>query len=182
MLRPFAGEVHLLPLDSRKPVDTDVDIALFDPFSPANPEGVDLGDLVAHPRLGKVVVYSWQPDRARVQDAIRTGATAFVSKTSSAHELVAALKRVHAGELVPPPVLEGAEVDGVEEGTSSDRGWPGREAGLTAREAEVIGYITQGMSIRTSYRKMGVTSRTNAVLWGLDHGFGPDRGRGSGLN
>jgi DNA-binding CsgD family transcriptional regulator len=29
--------------------------------------------------------------------------------------------------------------------------------------------------IRTSYRKMGVTSRTNAVLWGLEHGFSPDR-------
>ena len=28
--------------------------------------------------------------------------------------------------------------------------------------------------IRSSYRKMGVTSRTNAVLWGLDHGMGAD--------
>ena len=71
--------------------------------------------------------------------------------------------------------------------------WPGRAEGLTAREAEVIALITQGLSnaeiaeraslsinsvksyIRTSYRKMGVTSRTNAVLWGLEHGFSPDR-------
>ena len=28
--------------------------------------------------------------------------------------------------------------------------------------------------IRTAYRKMGVDSRTRAVLWGIDHGFRPD--------
>ena len=73
--------------------------------------------------------------------------------------------------------------------------WPGREEGLTAREAEVIALITQGLSnsdiashsslsinsvksyIRSAYRKIGVTSRTNAVLWGVEHGFHPDRAR-----
>jgi DNA-binding CsgD family transcriptional regulator len=67
--------------------------------------------------------------------------------------------------------------------------WPGKDKGLTPRESEVIAMITQGLSnaeianraslsinsvksyIRTSYRKMGVTSRTNAVLWGLQNGF-----------
>ena len=28
--------------------------------------------------------------------------------------------------------------------------------------------------IRTAYRKMGVDSRTRAILWGVDHGFRPD--------
>ena len=28
--------------------------------------------------------------------------------------------------------------------------------------------------IRTAYRKIGVHSRTRAVLWGVDHGFRPD--------
>ena len=67
--------------------------------------------------------------------------------------------------------------------------WPGREEGLTEREAEIIALITQGKSndeiaavsylsknsiksyIRSAYRKIGVTSRTQAVLWGVDHGF-----------
>ena len=31
--------------------------------------------------------------------------------------------------------------------------------------------------IRTIYRKIGVASRTQAVLWGVDHGFTPDRHR-----
>ena len=69
--------------------------------------------------------------------------------------------------------------------------WPGREFGLTAREAEIIALITQGLTnqeiaersylsinsvktyIRTAYRKMGVASRSQAVLWGVRHGFEP---------
>lgn len=70
--------------------------------------------------------------------------------------------------------------------------WPGRDRGLTAREAEVIGLITQGLRneqiaacmfvsvntvktyIRSAYRKMRVDNRTRAVLWGVDHGFRPN--------
>ena len=73
--------------------------------------------------------------------------------------------------------------------------WPGREAGLSPREAEVIALITQGRSnadiaslmylsintvktyIRSAYRKIGVTGRSHALLWGLDHGFQPDHHR-----
>jgi DNA-binding CsgD family transcriptional regulator len=70
--------------------------------------------------------------------------------------------------------------------------WPGRKHGLSAREAEVVALITQGLGnaeiasrtyttintvktyIRSAYRKIGVDSRTRAVLWGIDHGFRPD--------
>ena len=73
--------------------------------------------------------------------------------------------------------------------------WPGRTEGLTDREAEVLALITQGRSnkeiaqvmylsintvktyIRSAYRKIGVTGRPHAMLWGLDHGFQPDHHR-----
>lgn len=78
-------------------------------------------------------------------------------------------------------------------GSSSDEPvkWPGREEGLTPREAEVIALVTSGLSnneiadrthlsinsvesyIRSAYRTMGVTSRSKAVLWGIDHGMAP---------
>jgi NarL family two-component system response regulator LiaR len=34
--------------------------------------------------------------------------------------------------------------------------------------------------IRSAYRKIGVTSRSRAILWGIDHGFQPDRSRMTG--
>ena len=63
------------------------------------------------------------------------------------------------------------------------------------RQAEIIALITQGLSnqdiaqrsylsinsvktyIRTAYRKMNVASRSQAVLWGVSHGFQPDVAR-----
>lgn len=78
------------------------------------------------------------------------------------------------------------------EGGAVDEGrWPGQEQGLTVRESEVVALITQGFSnaeiatrsylsinsvktyIRTAYRKMGVTSRSQAVLWGVHHAMLP---------
>jgi DNA-binding NarL/FixJ family response regulator len=191
MLRPYAAQVELVPLDSRVPVSSPVDIALVDTAgSGTGPDPSDrLAALVADPQVGRVVVYSWNTDRAPVDQALEQGAAAYLSKTIPAADLVAALQRVHAGEsLDHGPRLDGADEDRVPVGS-----WPGREHGLTAREAEVIAMITQGLSnqeiaersslsinsvksyIRTSYRKMGVTSRTNAVLWGLDHGFSSER-------
>ena len=73
--------------------------------------------------------------------------------------------------------------------------WPGRGEGLTERESEVLALITQGRNnaevagmtylspntvksyIRNIYRKIGVSSRTQAVLWGVRHGFTPDHHR-----
>jgi DNA-binding NarL/FixJ family response regulator len=73
--------------------------------------------------------------------------------------------------------------------------WPGRGEGLSDRESEILALITQGKSnadvaeltylspntiksyIRTIYRKIGVASHTQAVLWGVHHGFTPDHNR-----
>ena len=67
--------------------------------------------------------------------------------------------------------------------------------GLSDRESEILALITQGLSnadvaartfltpntvksyIRTLYRKIEVASRTQAVLWGIDHGFAPNHHR-----
>ena len=72
---------------------------------------------------------------------------------------------------------------------SRKRSWPGQAEGLTEREAEIIALITRGLSnkdiaarcflsinsvksyIRSAYRRMGVTSRSQAVLWGVRHGM-----------
>ena len=73
--------------------------------------------------------------------------------------------------------------------------WAGRTEGLTDREAEVLALITQGKSnadiatlmylsintvksyIRSAYRKIGVSTPGQAILWGVYHGFTPDHHR-----
>jgi DNA-binding CsgD family transcriptional regulator len=95
---------------------------------------------------------------------------------------------VHRGERVLSEVPPRARA-------ASGLNWPGRHEGLTDREAEILALITQGKSnaevaaltylspntvksyIRTVYRKIGAGSRTQAVLWGVGHGFTPDHHR-----
>jgi DNA-binding CsgD family transcriptional regulator len=165
MLEPYRDRVVIAELDSTMSVKDAVDIVLYDSFAQPESDHEEIGVLVAN-----------------------HGAHGYLSKTLPARELVAALEAVHAGEVV------------VSEATGRARGapgqdWPGRSEGLSEREAEILALITQGKSnadvarltylspntvksyIRTIYRKLGVDSRTRAVLWGVQHGFTPDHHR-----
>ena len=69
----------------------------------------------------------------------------------------------------------------------------GRDTGLTRRESEILGLIVQGRSnleaaedlflsinsvktyVRSTYRKIGVSTRSQAVVWGIQHGFPTER-------
>ncbi len=106
------------------------------------------------------------------------GASGYLSKALPATELVAALEKVYAGE----------RIVAVDARCRRDGG-RSRDDGLTPRESQVIGLIAAGAPnkeiarrlglsmntvkthIRTAYRTMGVTSRTRAVLWAVEHGI-----------
>jgi NarL family two-component system response regulator LiaR len=188
MLAPHYTRVLIVELDSGLPVLSEVDVILYDTFGQVQGDAVDLEDLL-HGSTAKVVIFSWNLQSDLVQKAIDGGASGYLSKGLSANEIVAAIEAVHAGEtVVPRESAESANHDASGE-------WPGREAGLTAREAEVLALITQGLSnqeiaqhtylsinsvktyIRTGYRKIGVARRSQAVAWGMRNGFEPDRMR-----
>ncbi|OBA77810.1 helix-turn-helix transcriptional regulator [Mycobacterium sp. 1164966.3] len=188
MLEPYRDRIVIAELDSTMPVKDAVDIVLYDSFAQPESDHEEIGVLVANPRARRVVVYTWNFHPDLVQSARQHGAHGYLSKTLPARELVAALEAVHAGEVVISEVEGRARsVPGLD--------WPGRGEGLSDRESEVLALITQGMSnadvarltylspntvksyIRTIYRKIGVASRTQAVLWGVNHGFTPDHHR-----
>jgi DNA-binding NarL/FixJ family response regulator len=188
MLAPHQDRVVVAELDSGLPVVSDVDVILYDTFGQVQGDAVDLEDLVRGSTV-PVVIFSWNLQPDLVQRAIDHGASGYVSKGLSAGEIVDAIEAVHRGETVaPPPTAQTQEHE-----LSGE--WPGREVGLTAREAEVLALITQGLSnqeiaeqtylsinsvktyIRTAYRKIEVTRRAQAVAWGMTHGFAPDRVR-----
>ncbi len=186
MLAPHHDRVNVVELDSSLPVVSEVDVILYDTFAAIQGDGVDLEDLV-HGGDAKVVIFSWNLHHDLVRTAIDRGAAGYLSKGLAADQVVAALEAVHRGETVTPP----ESAPEVEKSAAGE--WPGRDHGLTARESEVLALITQGLSnqeiadrtylsinsvktyIRTAYRKIGVSRRSQAVLWGLKHGFEPDR-------
>jgi NarL family two-component system response regulator LiaR len=177
-------KIDVVETGASEPVMSDVDIVLYDTFGQVEGTGIDLRDFVRDSGA-KVVIYSWNLQPQLIKEALDQGARGYLSKVLTGSEIVHALERVIRDEIV---VLTGEHESSV--GGVGD--WPGRAAGLTSREAEIIALITQGLSnqaiaeraylsinsiktyIRTAYRKIGVTSRTQAVLWGVDNGFKPD--------
>ncbi len=188
MLAPHHDRVNVVELDSGLPVLSDVDVILYDTFAQIQGDGVDLEDLV-HGSEAYVVIFSWNLQPDLVGRAISRGASGYLSKGMSADEIVAGLEAVNRGETVTPR----ESADTIERVSAGQ--WPGNEHDLTARESEVLALITQGLSnqeiaertylsinsvktyIRTAYRKIDVTRRSQAVAWGMRHGFEPDRMR-----
>ena len=188
ILEQYAEQLVIVELDTNEPPVDRADIVLYDSFAQPESDRFEIRDLVENPRAGRVVVYTWNLHPELIEQARSQGASGYLSKALPARELVHALESVHAGEVVI------SEPDRRRPATNGSD-WPGRSEGLTDREAEVLALITQGMSnaevaqltylspntiksyIRSVYRKIDVTSRTQAVLWGVDHGFQPDKRR-----
>ncbi len=182
VLDRYTERVRVVELASGLGVASDVDVILYDTFSQPQGTALDPAGLMAG-TSARVIVFSWNVDAVAVQHAMRAGAAGYLSKGMPADHLVAAIERVHSGEEVRPE--------------PNDRfgRWPGDEQGLSARESEVLALICQGLTnqditerayigmntvkthIRSLYRKIGVRSRAQAVRWGMEHGFTPDRSR-----
>ncbi len=188
MLRSYRDRIDIVELDANVTTEKPVDIALYDTFAGLQGHRESVRRLAGSSHVGKVVVYSWNVDPSLIAAAIDNGAGGYVSKELPAAQLVDAITAIHEGR--------GRVFTGESEKVRVVGGdWPGREEGLTPREAEVLALITQGMTneeivdrtslsinsvktyIRSCYRRIGVTDRANAILWGIDHGFRPDRVR-----
>ena len=188
ILDRYGDRLLIVEIDTNQPVADRADIVLYDTFAQPESDRFEISELVANPRVGKVAIYSWNLHPELIAQARAQGASGYLSKALPARDLVASLEAVHAGEMVfNEPAGRVRAMNG------SD--WPGRGEGLTDREAEVLALITQGMGnaevadltylspntiktyIRSIYRKIGAGSRTQAVLWGVEHGFRPDKRR-----
>jgi two-component system, NarL family, response regulator LiaR len=178
MLEPYAPQVQVEGYVEALPPKDGVDVVLLDTFG--RPDGLARLSHVVSETEAPVLLYSWAQNQDQIADAMRVGAAGFVPKTVQAEEILAAIEAALAGKAPRP-------------GPSPQDGpmpnWPGRNAGLTPRESEIISLIVAGLTnqeiasstylsinsvktyIRTAYRKMNVASRAQAVIWAIDHGF-----------
>jgi DNA-binding NarL/FixJ family response regulator len=188
ILDQYQDRVVIAELDTNLAVSDPVDIVLYDTFAQPESDHDEISVLIQNQRARRVAVYTWNFHPNLIDDARKQGVDGYLSKALPARDLVAALEAIHAGDIViSDPPHRARSIGGLN--------WPGRSEGLTDRESEVLALITQGKSnaevatlthlspntvksyIRTIYRKIDVTSRTQAVLWGVHHGFTPDHHR-----
>lgn len=151
-----------------------------------------------HP-TSHIVIVSMHIDDERLFDAVRVGASAFLSKDIEAHELIDSITRVAAGEqLINATVLSrpqlARKVLNEFRNLSGESGRAGRQSAaqqmpLSVREVEVLDCVAQGLSnkeiadalfiteqtvknhMTSVLRKLEVTDRVQAVLYAVKNGW-----------
>jgi len=185
LLAPYADRVELIDNRHALAHPEDLDVILYEPVGQSSMSQALLKDLQRGSEA-RAAVFSWAP-AGQLASANR-----HLVKTLTASQLVVAVEELAEGRhdefevpdsddviasVAPVATLPQEEVDPV-------------LASLTPRETDIVARIVAGRSnreigeelvlsvnsvktyIRSAYRKMGVERRTQAVLWGLEHGFG----------
>lgn len=173
MLADYPDRVIVTALPSVWTKAAGVEVVLYDALGLHEGDGAELDHLI-HGTEAAVLVFSrdMRPDlRAR---ALGMGCRSWISMSTRAKELVEAIELTAAGAPLPD---------------QEDR--LGHDVGLSPREVETIALVTQGLSnveiaerlhlsantlkshIRQAYRKIGASSRAQAVAWAMQHGFAP---------
>lgn len=187
MLALHEDAVQFVEIEALESLMCPIDVVLVDTCADQSGGHDLITSLTAHPCVGRVALWTWALTDDVIQSARELGVEAALPKSLDAEQLVRALGLISAGHSDEPEAA--SPMGSVVEMES----WRDRRAGLTAREAEVVALVTSGVSnieiaertflsinsvksyIRAAYRTMGVTSRSQAVLWGIDHGMAPTR-------
>lgn len=140
-----------------------------------------------HPDVAVLVLTTYSDDES-IAGALAAGAKGYLTKDAGRHEIGAALRAVVAGQLT-----FGADVSRQVAGALARKPASRKEKfpdGLTAREAEVLGWIAAGLSngeiaaelvigettvkthINNAFAKIGAANRVEALRYAERHGLG----------
>ncbi len=165
-----------------------VDAVLYDVFGLSEPEQGDPAELRRLvEETDTVVVAVDRPLRADlVAEALELGASAYLSMDAGAEEVLAVIHDALEGTYGTDAASSPVERASVEERL-------GRDVGLTPAEVVTLRLIAKGLSneeiaqelylsvntiktrIRSTYRRLGVQHRSQAVAWAIRHGLGYDK-------
>ncbi len=134
----------------------------------------------------EVVALTSFVEEDRVSAALEAGAAGYLLKDAEADEVVEAIRAAHAGEVRLDPQVARLLAASLRRRAAQEPVEP-----LTAREREVIGLVGRGLAnkeiahelgitertarthVSNILGKLGLTSRTQAALWAVDHGLVP---------
>ncbi len=100
-----------------------------------------------------VAVVSAHSDGSWIARAARAGASAFIPKGGSLPEMLDLLQRARPGSMILPPSLMAA-------GRTGGSGSAQPTLGLTARELEALGLVSQGLADKNIAKVMGISIHT----------------------
>ena len=144
-----------------------------------------------HPAMEVVAITSFI-EEDRITAAIEAGASGFLLKDAEADDLAAAIRAAHAGEVYLDPAVAGIVARRMRAGASQrTSGQDGTAAvdRLTGRERDVMACLARGLSnqaiatelgmaertarthVSNILAKLGLTSRTQAALFAVEHGL-----------
>jgi two-component system, NarL family, response regulator LiaR len=160
------------------------DVVLMDMSMP-NIDGIEATRAIAERVSGaKVIALTSFATDDKVFPAIRAGAVGYLLKEAEPSEIAEAIRKVNGGESILHPSVQQRLMQQVAASTPR-----AHRTDLTARELEVLRLIASGRSNREIARelsvaektvkthvsnvlaKLGVTDRTQAALYAVEHGL-----------
>jgi len=140
-----------------------LDLALIDLNMPGS-DGVASIRIFHHHFPGvPLVVVSGSEQRAEIEWVMEYGAMGFISKMSSAKEMVVALRVVLGGDIYfPPQLLAQPEPDSNQSDTDSSSQHLNKN-GLTKRQMQTLQYLAEGLSNKEIALKMELAEGTIKV-------------------
>ncbi len=177
ILAPYPERVRVEELEKQP---TAVDVVLYDPL--ADPRGT-AADTLLWQSYGRLVATGWDLHPVLAGATLPAGVEGYICLRLRPAELVEAIEHAHRGELITTAEPRG-------QGAAAPNRWPGEDVGLSERGSDVLVLVCHGLGnaeiadallisvntvktyIRATYRRIGATTRPQAVIWGIAHGLG----------
>jgi NarL family two-component system response regulator LiaR len=175
LLESGESGIEVVELDIKRGPKRKVDVTLLDTYGEADTLAERVRALSADPSNGVIVVFSFSDQPQAVRLAIDAGAQGFISKAVPRQQIIDGLNASARGDrVVLTHRSQHAQIDEAVR-------WPGRDAGLTERESELLSLLSTGMTnrelgshlyisentvktqLRHLYAKLGVRNRAQAA-------------------
>jgi NarL family two-component system response regulator LiaR len=154
LLHRHGPDIKVVEIDLQRTPRQTVDVTLLDTYGEQQDMSERVRELAGDPSNGAVIVFSFSNHSAVVRTALRSGAQGFISKAVAAQRIADGVRAAARGERVV--LTERAQRAAVPD----ELRWPGRDAGLTERESELLALLPTGMTNREIGTRLYISENT----------------------